>query len=143
MTVIFLLCLFFLLLFLNVPISFAIGLSTFLFMVTAIDFFPAAATVAQRMTNGVNSFALMAIPFFILSGQIMAQGGIANIGHSHSVDNRLAYSTQQYLDYLRNCQRRCVDISTFYGRLYSWYFGRIGTDDVLLYLCKAQRLQRY
>jgi tripartite ATP-independent transporter DctM subunit len=77
MTVIFLLCLFFLLLFLNVPISFAIGLSTFLFMVTAIDFFPAAATVAQRMTNGVNSFALMAIPFFILSGQIMAQGGIA------------------------------------------------------------------
>lgn len=77
MTVIFLLCCFFLLLFLNVPISFAIGLSTFLFMVTAIDFFPAATTIAQRMTNGVNSFALMAIPFFILSGQIMAQGGIA------------------------------------------------------------------
>lgn len=77
MTVVFLLCLFFLLLFLNVPISFAIGLSTFLFMVTSIDFFPAAATIAQRMTNGVNSFALMAIPFFILSGQIMAQGGIA------------------------------------------------------------------
>jgi tripartite ATP-independent transporter DctM subunit len=77
MTVVFLLCLFFLLLFMNVPISFAIGLSTFLFMVTAIDFTPAATTVAQRMTNGVNSFALMAIPFFILSGQIMAQGGIA------------------------------------------------------------------
>ncbi|MFC4700224.1 TRAP transporter large permease [Glaciecola siphonariae] len=77
MTVVFLLCLFFLLLFMNVPISFAIGLSTFLFMVTAIDFLPAATTVAQRMTNGVNSFALMAIPFFILSGQIMAQGGIA------------------------------------------------------------------
>ncbi len=77
MTVIFLLCLFFLLLFLNVPISFAIGLSTFLFMMTSIDFLPAATTVAQRMTNGVNSFALMAIPFFILSGQIMAQGGIA------------------------------------------------------------------
>ncbi|MBT1450768.1 TRAP transporter large permease [Glaciecola sp. XM2] len=77
MTVVFLLCLFFLLLFLNVPISFAIGLSTFLFMMTSIDFLPAATTVAQRMTNGVNSFALMAIPFFILSGQIMAQGGIA------------------------------------------------------------------
>jgi len=77
MTVIFLLCCFFLLLFLNVPISFAIGLATFLYMVTAIDFLPAATTIAQRMTNGVNSFALMAIPFFILSGQIMAQGGIA------------------------------------------------------------------
>lgn len=77
MTVIFLLCCFFLLLFLNVPISFAIGLATFLYMVTAIDFLPAATTVAQRMSNGVNSFALLAIPFFILSGQIMAQGGIA------------------------------------------------------------------
>ncbi|MBF7073913.1 TRAP transporter large permease [Glaciecola sp. MH2013] len=77
MTIIFLLCLFFLLLFLNVPISFAIGLATFVYMFTAIDFLPAATTVAQRMTNGVNSFALMAIPFFILSGQIMAQGGIA------------------------------------------------------------------
>nr|WP_136251040.1 TRAP transporter large permease [Ningiella ruwaisensis] len=77
MTILFLLCLFFLLLFLNVPISFAIGLSTLLFLFTSVDFLPAATTVAQRMTNGVNSFALMAIPFFILSGQIMAQGGIA------------------------------------------------------------------
>ncbi len=77
MTALFLLSLFFLLLFLNVPISFAIGLSSFVFMIFAIDFTPAATTIAQRMTNGVNSFALMAIPFFILSGQIMAQGGIA------------------------------------------------------------------
>ena len=77
MTIIFLLCCFFLLLFINVPISFAIGLTTFLYMINAIEFLPAATTVAQRMANGVNSFALMAIPFFILSGQIMAQGGIA------------------------------------------------------------------
>lgn len=77
MTIVFLLACFFFLLFINVPISFAIGLSTFLYMVTAMDFFPAVTTVAQRMTNGVNSFALLAIPFFILSGQIMAQGGIA------------------------------------------------------------------
>jgi tripartite ATP-independent transporter DctM subunit len=77
MTALFLVSLFFLLLFLNVPISFAIGLASFVFMIFAIDFLPAATTVAQRMTNGVNSFALMAIPFFILSGQIMAQGGIA------------------------------------------------------------------
>lgn len=77
MTILFLLCLFFLLLFLNVPISFAIGLSTVLYLVTAMDFLPAVTTVAQRMANGVNSFALMAIPFFILSGQIMAYGGIA------------------------------------------------------------------
>ncbi|MEO9947317.1 TRAP transporter large permease [Paraglaciecola sp.] len=77
MTVIFLLACFFFLLLLNVPVSFAIGLATFLYMLTAMDFLPAVTTVAQRMTNGVNTFALLAIPFFILSGQIMAQGGIA------------------------------------------------------------------
>ncbi|MEP0357162.1 TRAP transporter large permease [Paraglaciecola sp.] len=77
MTIIFLLACFFFLLLLNVPVSFAIGLSTFLYMLTAMDFLPAVTTVAQRMTNGVNTFALLAIPFFILSGQIMAQGGIA------------------------------------------------------------------
>ena len=77
MTILLLLSLFFILLLLNVPISVAIGLSTFLTMLTAMDFIPAATTIAQRMTGGVNSFALLAIPFFILSGQIMAQGGIA------------------------------------------------------------------
>ncbi|MEP2653214.1 MAG: TRAP transporter large permease [Paraglaciecola sp.] len=77
MTIIFLFACFFFLLLLNVPVSFAIGLSTFLYMLTAMDFLPAVTTVAQRMTNGVNTFALLAIPFFILSGQIMAQGGIA------------------------------------------------------------------
>lgn len=77
MTIIFLLCCFFFLLFINVPISFAIGLSSLLFLLTSMDFMPAVTTIAQRMTNGVNSFALLAIPFFVLSGQIMAQGGIA------------------------------------------------------------------
>ena len=77
MTVIFLLSCFFLLLLMNVPISFAIGLSTMLYMLTVMDPSSAVATIAQRMTNGVNSFALLAIPFFVLSGQIMAKGGIA------------------------------------------------------------------
>ena len=77
MVVLFLLCCFFFLLFINVPISFAIGLSTLLYLFTSMDYMPAVTTIAQRMTNGVNSFALLAIPFFVLSGQIMAQGGIA------------------------------------------------------------------
>ena len=77
MTILILLACFFLLLLINVPISIAIALSTLCVMLTSIDFLPAVTTIAQRMTNGVNSFALLAIPFFILSGQIMAQGGIA------------------------------------------------------------------
>jgi len=66
------------LLVLNVPISISIGVSAFLAMLFTIDFGPAAATVAQRMASGIDSFALLAIPFFILSGLLMGQGGIAH-----------------------------------------------------------------
>jgi len=33
-------------------------------------------SIVQRLVSGVNSFSLLAIPFFILSGEIMSQGGI-------------------------------------------------------------------
>ena len=62
---------------LGVPIAICIGLSTLATMVVTMDFLPAATTIAQRMAGGLNSFALLAIPLFILSGQLMAQGGIA------------------------------------------------------------------
>ncbi|WP_111979387.1 TRAP transporter large permease [Algibacillus agarilyticus] len=65
------------LLILNVPISFSIGIATILTMFLSIDFAPAVTTVAQRLAGGVNSFALLAIPFFVLSGLIMGRGGIA------------------------------------------------------------------
>tara|TARA_B100000959_G_C14951791_1_gene612177 strand:+ start:295 stop:1551 length:1257 start_codon:yes stop_codon:yes gene_type:complete len=66
-----------LLLFLNIPIALAIGISTILTMLITIPFIPALTTVAQQMATGINSFALLAIPFFILSGYIMTKGGIA------------------------------------------------------------------
>lgn len=68
---------FFVLLFLNVPISFSIGIATLTTMLFSIDFLPALTTIAQRMVSGVNSFALLAIPFFVLSGLIMGSGGVA------------------------------------------------------------------
>ncbi len=37
-----------------------------------------AMTIAQSMVTGTNSFPLMAIPFFMLAGEIMAQGGLSN-----------------------------------------------------------------
>jgi len=61
----------------GVPISFSIGLSTLLTMLLSIQSLPALTTVAQRMATGLDSFALLAIPFFILSGQLMNRGGIA------------------------------------------------------------------
>jgi len=68
---------FFLLLLLGVPISFCIGISTISTMLLSIKAAPALTTVAQRMATGLDSFALLAIPFFILSGQLMNRGGIA------------------------------------------------------------------
>jgi tripartite ATP-independent transporter DctM subunit len=65
------------LLVLGVPISFCIGISTVVTMLMSIDSGPAVTTVAQRMATGLDSFALLAIPFFILSGQLMNRGGIA------------------------------------------------------------------
>lgn len=66
-----------LLLFAGVPISFAIGTAAVSALLLSLD--PAAATtvIAQRMATGLDSFALLAIPFFILSGQLMNRGGIA------------------------------------------------------------------
>lgn len=77
MAILVLLAVFFTLLLLNVPISFCIGLATLATMLISIDFMPAVTTMAQRMAGGINSFALLAIPFFVLSGLIMGRGGIA------------------------------------------------------------------
>lgn len=65
------------LLLLGVPISFSIGLSTLATMLVSVDIMPAFTTMSQRMATGLDSFALLAIPFFILAGQIMNHGGIA------------------------------------------------------------------
>ena len=68
---------FVILLLLNVPIAISIGVSTILTMLFTIAPLPAITTVAQQMATGINSFALLAIPFFILSGLLMGRGGIA------------------------------------------------------------------
>ena len=67
---------FVLLLALNVPVAFCIGIATVLAIMASGDI-PAFLLVAQRVATGIDSFALLAIPFFILSGLLMGQGGIA------------------------------------------------------------------
>ncbi|WP_022942299.1 TRAP transporter large permease [Psychromonas hadalis] len=62
---------------LGVPVSFAIGLSSLATILLSLPLEPAIAVVAQRMAAGLDNFALLAIPFFILAGNIMNQGGIA------------------------------------------------------------------
>ncbi|MEN8247662.1 MAG: TRAP transporter large permease [Bacteroidota bacterium] len=61
----------------GVPIAYSIGIATILTMFVSIDFFPAISTISHRMSSGLNSFTLLAIPFFVLAGNIMNKGGIA------------------------------------------------------------------
>ncbi len=62
----------------GVPISFSIGISSLLTMLLSINTLPSLTTVSQRMATGLDSFALLAIPFFIFAGQLMNSGGIAS-----------------------------------------------------------------
>ncbi|ASO05546.1 TRAP transporter large permease [Arenibacter algicola] len=62
----------------GVPVAYAIGISTTITLLINIAFMPSITTVSQRMTTGIDNFALLAIPFFILAGEIMNRGGIAN-----------------------------------------------------------------
>ena len=59
------------------PISIAVGISSFAAMLVILPMKGAMLTSAQRMFVGLDSFALLAIPFFILAGNIMNNGGIA------------------------------------------------------------------
>jgi len=67
---------FVLLLLLNVPVAFCMGISTVLAFLAMGDM-PVFVAVAHKIATGIDSFALLAIPFFILSGQLMGHGGIA------------------------------------------------------------------
>ena len=59
---------------LSVPVAFSLGIAALL---TGFSLGLPPLIVAQRMAAGIDSAPLLAIPFFILAGQIMAEGGIA------------------------------------------------------------------
>jgi C4-dicarboxylate transporter DctM subunit len=74
----------------GMPISIALGLTvlTFLFTMTTIPI----EIVSQRLFTGLDSFSIMAIPFFILTGGFLTHGGVARrmirfatslVGHLH------------------------------------------------------------
>lgn len=65
------------LLILGVPISYAIGISALSAIVVSVPAGVSVLTAAQRTFVGMSSFSLTAIPFFILAGNLMNQGGIA------------------------------------------------------------------
>ena len=60
------------------PVAWSIAISSLLTILISIPSLAAVTTIAQRMGTGLDSFALLAIPFFVLSGQLMTHGGIAD-----------------------------------------------------------------
>ncbi|MDY5421152.1 TRAP transporter large permease [Actinobacillus porcinus] len=65
----------FLFLFLGVPVALSMLLSAS-FMLWHMDMFD-AQLIAENFVMGTNNFPLMAIPFFMLTGEIMKHGGIS------------------------------------------------------------------
>ena len=76
---------FMVLLILNVPIAFAIGISSLL-TVWTIGGIPVLKTVAHTIATGIDSFALLAIPFFILAG--LLREGSEGIGGERGGEGR-------------------------------------------------------
>ena len=74
----------------GIPVSIALGLTvlTFLFTLTTVPI----EAVSMKLFTGIESFEIMAIPFFILAGNFLTHGGVARrminfatslIGHWH------------------------------------------------------------
>ena len=61
----------------GVPISYAIGISSLAAILQIVPLDVSVLTGAQRTFVGMSKFSLTAIPFFILAGNLMNQGGIA------------------------------------------------------------------
>lgn len=65
------------LLIVGMPIAISIAVSSIATLLLVVPFEIAVFTSAQKMVSSLNSFSLVAIPFFVLSGIIMNNGGIA------------------------------------------------------------------
>ncbi|GHU05778.1 hypothetical protein FACS1894158_09760 [Betaproteobacteria bacterium] len=66
---------FFVLMFLGIPIAYALALSALFYMLVFVDV--PTIIIVQQIISGVDKFTLMAIPFFVIAGSLMEFGGIS------------------------------------------------------------------
>ena len=76
-TTILLFAVFGVLLFLGCPISVSIVISSIITALSTLSWEQITFITMQKMNSGVESFSLLAVPLFILAGNIMNNGGIA------------------------------------------------------------------
>ncbi|MZI93162.1 TRAP transporter large permease subunit [Vibrio sp. CAIM 722] len=75
--VIVLFCVLGVLLLVGVPIAFSIGIAAMLTVFIDFPFDKAMILVSQKLANGLDNFGLLALPFFIVAGNLMNRGGLA------------------------------------------------------------------
>ena len=68
---------FLILLLLGVPIGIGLIVASIVAIIQSLGFSASIPSSALKMFQGINIFTLLAIPFFILAGNIMNKGGIA------------------------------------------------------------------
>ncbi|MCC5907193.1 MAG: TRAP transporter large permease subunit [Balneolaceae bacterium] len=68
---------FLILLAIGVPVAWSLGIASLLTILFSLETITAFATMGQQVLTSLDSFTLLAIPFFILAGQLMNKGGIA------------------------------------------------------------------
>lgn len=69
---------FLILLAIGVPVAWCLGIASVLTILSSLGSMVALPTMAQQVLTSLDSFTLLAIPFFILAGQLMNKGGIAS-----------------------------------------------------------------
>jgi tripartite ATP-independent transporter DctM subunit len=65
---------FLVLMFLGIPVAYAMGLAT---LITALWIDMPLEAIMLKISDGMDDFALLTIPFFVLAGAIMSEGGVA------------------------------------------------------------------
>lgn len=78
LSIIVLVVVFVVLLLFKVPIAYCLALSAAATFMVTVEFTAAISTMSQRMATGLDSFVLLAIPFFVFAGYLMGTGGIAS-----------------------------------------------------------------
>jgi tripartite ATP-independent transporter DctM subunit len=68
---------FLILLAIGVPVAWTLGIASVLTILFSLETMTALTTMSQQVLTSLDSFTLLAIPFFILAGQLMNKGGIA------------------------------------------------------------------
>lgn len=93
LSVIVLFGIFFVLLFLGVPISVGIVVSSLATTLMNLPWDQVIFIIMQKMNSGVESFSLLAIPLFILAGNIMNNGGSSTSPSSSSAASPAPWPT--------------------------------------------------